>query len=132
MSAWTMIRSTQRALYENPRLWEQSPPKTVSERIALTIDAVPDDVATILEVGSGNGLLIKSLRDSGYNPVASDISLNALKQVDSTKRVQAEASNLPFPTDSFDLLLACELLEHIPVPLFNSVLDEIARVSQKN
>jgi 2-polyprenyl-3-methyl-5-hydroxy-6-metoxy-1,4-benzoquinol methylase len=126
-----MNRSTQRALYENPRLWEQIPPKTVLERITLTLDALPDDVTTILEVGSGNGRLIKSLRNSGYDPVASDISSNALKHIHSAKRVQAEASDLPFPTDSFDLLLACELLEHIPVPTFNRVLDEIARVSQK-
>jgi len=131
MPAGTMTRSTQRAIYENPRLWEQTPPKTVLKRISLTTDALPDDVTTILEVGSGNGLLIKSLRDSGYDPVASDISSNALKHIHSTKRVQAEASDLPFPTDSFDLLLACELLEHIPVPIFNRVLDEIARVSHK-
>ena len=126
-----MIRNSQRALYENPMLWQQSPPQTVVERIRLTIDAVPDDVNTILEVGSGNGLLIKSLRDSGYDPVASDISSNALKHIHTRKRVQAEASNLPFPTDSFDLIFACELLEHIPVPIFSRVLDELARVSQK-
>lgn len=131
MSTRIMIRNTQRALYENPRLWEKSPPKTVLERITLTLDALPDDATTILEVGSGNGLLIKSLQDSEYDPVASDISFNALKYIHSTKRVQAEASALPFPTDSFDLLLVCELLEHIPVPIFNRVLDEIARVSQK-
>ena len=126
-----MMRSSSRVLYENPKIWESSPPDTVHERVSLTITAVPSDVRTILEVGSGNGQLIDTLYKAGYDPIALDISFNSLKLINSSKRVQSEASILPFPPNSFDLVLAFELLEHIPNSTFSSVLDEISKVARK-
>jgi len=125
------VKITQRNLYENLTVWKKNPPKTVLERIALAINAVPRDVYTILEVGCGNGLLINGLKDAGYDPVACDISINALRQIQKGRRVQADAENLPFTTGEFDLVFACELLEHIPALFFDKVLKEISRVSQK-
>lgn len=125
------VKITQRTLYENLTPSGKNPPRTVLERIALTINAVPRDVYTISEVGCGNGLLINGLRDAGYDPVACDISMNALRQIQRGRRVQADAESLPFTTESFDLVFACELLEHIPALFFDKVLSEISRVSQK-
>lgn len=53
--------------------------QTDLERAMLTVEAVPTDVRTILEVGSGDGLIIGALRKAGHSPVAFDISLNALR-----------------------------------------------------
>ena len=127
-----MMRRSSRVLYENPRIWESGQPDTVRERVSLTVAAVPSDVGTILEVGSGNGQVIDALYEAGYDPIALDISYNALKHINSTKRVQGEANILPFPPNSFDLVLACELLEHIPNSTFGRVLDEISKIAKKH
>lgn len=44
---------------------------------------------------------------------------------------QGEADNLPFSSNSFDLILACELLEHLPNSVFNCVSRGIVRVAKK-
>lgn len=125
-----MINS-QRTLYENPKMWGKEYPETDLERARLTAGAVSSDVQTILEIGSGDGLVIKALRKAGHDPVALDISQSALKYIQGSKLVQGTAGQLPFPSKSFDLVLVCELLEHLPISTYSSVLDEIARVTKQ-
>ena len=120
-----------RKIYENPRMWGKSPHETVLQRIELTSTAVPTGVQTILEIGSGDGLVIDALLKVGYTPIALDLSFNALKHVNSDKRVQGDAAHLPFPHNSFDLVLCCELLEHIPDSIFARVLVEIAKTAKE-
>lgn len=112
-------------------MWESLPPETVLQRVHLTVTVVPPDVESILEVGSGNGLIINALQQAGYNPFALDISHNALRQINSNKRVQSDVTQLPFKANSFDLVLACELLEHVPDYKFSEVLTEISKVASK-
>jgi hypothetical protein len=125
-----MINS-QRTLYENQNMWGKEYPEIDLERARLTVGAVPSDVKTILEVGSGDGLIIQALRKAGHDPVALDICQSALKYIQGSKLVQGTASQLPFPSKSFDLVLACELIEHIPHSAYSGVLDEITRVAKK-
>lgn len=121
-----------RKLYENPRMWKKSIPETVLERAKLTTMAIPTDVRTILEIGSGDGLIINALHEVGYDPVALDISWNAiLCIINNNKRIQGNATHLPFISHSFDLVLSCELLEHIPNSEYSRVLNEIAKVARK-
>jgi ubiquinone/menaquinone biosynthesis C-methylase UbiE len=93
--------------------------------------AVPRDVMKILDLGSGDGLVFNTLREAGHDPVALDISRIALRHIHGKVLVQGTASNLPFSSNSFDLVIACEVLEHIPNVVYNSVLDEIKRVTKK-
>ncbi|NIO49818.1 MAG: methyltransferase domain-containing protein [Candidatus Aminicenantes bacterium] len=126
-----MTTEAQRKFYENSKMWGKKRPETVLERARLTAKAVPSDAHRVLEVGSGDGLIIKALRKAGHDPVALDISQSALKHIQSSKLVQATGNQLPFPSNSFDLVLACELLEHLPVSIYQDVLDEIARVTKR-
>ena len=126
-----MSMDNQRNIYENPRMWGKRLPQTVLERAELTTMSVPTDVRTILEVGSGDGLIIDELRKAGYDPVALDLSYNALGHINTMKRVQGQASQLPFSPNCFDLVLCCELLEHIPDSIFQKVLNEIGNIAGK-
>lgn len=126
-----MMTDAQRKLYETSKMWGKKRPETVSERARLTAKAVPTDAHTVLEVGSGDGLIIKALRKAGHDPVALDISQSALKHIQGSKLVQATGNRLPFPANSFDLVLACELLEHLPISIYHDVLKEIARVTKR-
>jgi hypothetical protein len=112
-------------------MWGKEYPEIDLERARLTVGAVPSDVKTILELGSGDGLVVKALRKAGHDPVALDICQSALKYIQGRKLVQGTAFQLPFYSNSFDLVLACELLEHIPHSAYSGVLDEITRVAKK-
>ena len=126
-----IITNTQRVLYEDPKRWGKAYLPINLDRAILTAISVPGNAKNILEVGSGDGLILNALRQCGYDPVAFDISGKALKHLQGSKLVMGTANQLPFSSNSFDLVLACEVLEHIPNPIYKSVLDEIKRVAKK-
>ncbi|GAP09498.1 methylase [Bellilinea caldifistulae] len=86
----------------------------------------------ILEIGSGEGYIVRYVRDI-YPEVhffASDIDWHFVK---SSAKNNSDANwvvcfgeNLPFSENTFDLVIACEVLEHVSSP--ELVLKEIQRV----
>ena len=88
---------------------------------------------SVLEVGCGEGKLADHLVRSGPRPerfLATDLSLEC-KAKDIDPMIEfAEASlyDLPFEDGSFDLVLCCEVLEHVERP--REALAEVARVGR--
>ena len=85
-------------------------------------------VTSALDVGSGNGF------STMYAPphidvVATDGSWRMLSRHPGKERVIADATALPFPSGSFDLVFCWELLHHVPEPW--RALSEMARVSRR-
>ncbi len=78
----------------------------------------------ILEVGSGNMTVANYLRQSGI----------ALHTCDFDKNLNpdflADVRDLPFEDNSYSLVMACEILEHLPWSDFDKALSEIARVAR--
>ncbi len=115
--------------YLKEQRWHRQPSSNEAERIRETIAAVPGDVKTVLDVGCGSGWI--SNRMMGRWQVAGvDYSLPALKYV-KAPRVRAETQKLPFKDNSFDLVIACEVLEHLPDGMLKNTLKELARVAAK-
>ena len=121
----------EREYYEQTELWEKDLLSIPAERerIFHTIELIPPDVRTILDVGCGNGAFLNSLPDV-YEAVGLDSSQEGLKYVKS-KAVHGDITALPFESASFDLVTCLEVLEHLPFTLFERALSEIARVSRK-
>lgn len=73
--------------------------------------------ASILDLGCSGGSLIKFLETNGYhNVIGVDISDKAVRVCKSKglKNVKAmDASNLKFKDNTFDLIIASDILEHI-------------------
>ncbi|MBC7326540.1 class I SAM-dependent methyltransferase [bacterium] len=84
----------------------------------------------ILDVGCGTGA---NLSLFNANVIGLDASLEALKLAKRRKSdaqlIQAKAENLPFKDDVFDLVLALDLLEHLPDDVKG--LKEMYRVLKK-
>ena len=99
---------------------------------ASLLRCLPVTAKRVLEVGCGEGRQLTAI--GSRFPTAQLIGLDlpdvelveAWDGVESTM-VQGSALTLPFSADSFDLVLAIEVLEHLPDP--EQALREIARVA---
>jgi len=87
---------------------------------------------TVLDIGCGAGLLTNALAKEGHLVHGIDISESSLavaKQYDSTQSVsyqKASAYELPYPNQSFDVVCAMDVLEHVEEP--NRLIAEAGRV----
>ena len=90
--------------------------------------------ATVLEVGCGEGRLAQHLVTRGRRPqrfVACDLELSAIAEgIDPVIELRAASIyELPFADASFDLVVCCEVLEHLDDP--ERGLGELARVARR-
>jgi 2-polyprenyl-6-hydroxyphenyl methylase/3-demethylubiquinone-9 3-methyltransferase len=101
--------------------------------IDMNLQTDPEKI-TILDVGCGGGLLAEEFARHGYSVTGVDPSESSLK----TAREHAETNKLhieyikgsgeilPFNTGSFDVVLCCDVLEHVQdLP---KVISEVSRV----
>ena len=80
----------------------------------------------VLEVGIGNGFVSRYLREQDTTIVTCDI--DAHLKPDHI----ASVTKLPFADKSFDVVMACEILEHMPYAETLQGLGEIFRVSSQS
>lgn len=84
--------------------------------------AMPKRDGEILVIGKGSGFIDGYLRQIGYKVATLDIDV-ALKP-----NYCASVLNMPLPTGSIDLVVCCQVLEHIPFEQFSVALGEIRRI----
>jgi ubiquinone/menaquinone biosynthesis C-methylase UbiE len=108
---------------------------------SLDLDLGPDSY--VLDAGSGTGIVTLAMQDAGIKPkrtFALDLSYNslriALEQFAKKKRsakaiscVQGNILKLPFPDNSFDLVMTCGVLEYVNL---DEGLYELSRVLKPN
>ena len=87
--------------------------------------------ARILEVGVGEGHVMRRVRERfpGVPLAGLDLPDDSLARTGAPSGLPCmfgDATALPFPDQAFDLVLAIEVLEHVPGP--ESALAELARV----
>lgn len=100
---------------------------------ALDTALPPAGVRSVLEVGVGEGDVSERVRSRypGASVVGVDLPDETLAGEWARRRLHnafASASRLPFTDRRFDLVLAIEVLEHVPDPA--AALTEIARVAK--
>lgn len=98
------------------------------------IRAVADEVRTsggdlekwsVLEIGPSHGLVTEYLRKFGVKVTTLDYKAEYKPDVVGDVRV------LPFPDNTFDMAIACEVLEHMPFEDTLKALGEMRRVARR-
>lgn len=79
----------------------------------------------VLEIGVGNKTVSNCLRQYGFDITTCDFDTNLEPDC------IADIRNLPFKDSSYDLVLAYEILEHLPWQDVDKALGEISRVTKK-
>lgn len=99
------------------------------------ISKIPKNVKNILDVGCGNGWLAKAALPEGKEVVSLDVSLiNPLKAKElygdeKHSGIVADSFRLPFENNSFDCVVASEIIEHVIEPA--KFVEENFRVVRK-
>lgn len=115
--------------YWNQR-WKLEKPSLGMKKLELEIFRFMEETwcRNVLDVGCGVGVL-RHL--PGY--LGLDFSLEILKQSGMKYFVYADfAKVIPFPSNSFDCVVAANVLIHVPPDLIENAVAEIARVASKS
>lgn len=87
--------------------------------------ALQTKCTTFLNVGSANNLLRLMLNSQNLEVVESDIDINTKPSI------IAVLPDLPYRSKSFEVVLCFQVLEHLPIELFQPCIKEMTRVAQK-
>ncbi|MEM9483460.1 MAG: class I SAM-dependent methyltransferase [Cyanobacteria bacterium P01_F01_bin.116] len=120
------------SIYDQTRWMTESVAEEVADVILKLVNATPN--TSFLEPGVGTGLNVLPLVKLGYSVTGIDISPEMLDQFREKLQqipknltlVQADASNLPFPDASFDVVLTVHMIH--TVSNWQTFLNEIDRV----
>lgn len=105
-----------------------------AKRVIDNIIKISPDKTNVLEVGCGGGILSEEFSRMGYNMTGIDPAEKSVKTaIDhaagnnlTIKYLTGSGENLPFQSDTFDVVLCCDVLEHVQdLP---KVIAEISRV----
>ncbi len=80
---------------------------------------------TLLEIGVGNKTVSNYLKEMGIKVKTCDFD-SSLKP-----DIIADIRKIPLDNKSFDLVMACEVLEHLPFEELDNALNELNRISKE-
>lgn len=109
--------------------WSKLTEERLSGKIDRILNAIPDDVKTILDVGCGNGIITNALAEK-YKITGVDRSNAALESVQ-TDKLLASSDNIPLEDRSYDMVFSSELLEHLDDKTLNGTIAEMDRLTTK-
>ncbi|MDG3004056.1 class I SAM-dependent methyltransferase [Paludisphaera mucosa] len=98
-------------------------------RLRGVLDAIgPVAGLRVLDLGCGKGRFARALQDHGATVTGLDLSTAMLAEADGIARVRGSARSLPFPSGSFDAVIAVEVFEHLDPATWDETIAEASRV----
>ncbi len=83
---------------------------------------------TVLDAGCGNGFIMDNLNENTVTGI--DFCFEMLQRGTGKGFLCADAENIPFSKNTFDVVYSADLLEHVPNP--SRMVSESSRVLKKN
>lgn len=83
------------------------------------------DIRSVFEIGPGSKLVSRELQSLGYQVTTCDFDESVKPDV------VADVRSIPVPDNAHDVVMACQILEHIPFKDFPKALQELDRISKK-
>lgn len=87
----------------------------------------------VLEIGCGRGGFSRFLASNGadlvaadFSPAAVEVAQRLLEPHERSEAIVADIERIPFDTDSFDLVISLDTIEHVPHP--TKAVSELIRV----
>lgn len=81
--------------------------------------------AYLVDIGGGEGVMVKNLRDQGYKNV---VGVDPYATPIIEKMLRGSIYTLPFENEQFDAALCLDVLEHIPLHMQLKAVEEMARI----
>ncbi len=107
---------------------------SITSSTCVLADLLPLAGARVLDIGSGDGNMVRFMTESGARVVGLECGLEQLDEAQShpavgdEKYMQGVAQALPFGNGSFDATTFFMSLHHVPEVYMHSALQEAARV----
>lgn len=104
------------------------------ERIRATAMLLAKEDRTVLDVGAGHGVLLEEIEAAhGIKGVGIEITQSKVDYARSRgiDLRLGRAETLEFDDRSFDAVISCEVLEHLPYGAYEKALTEMARVARR-
>lgn len=122
-------------VYEREETWAEGALGEADEfRVDFLAQRIPATARTLLDVGCGNGLFLNRILERSPERFVRlcgvDRSNAALKHV-RTEKYQRSAEGLGFADGEFDIVSALEMIEHLPLDVYEKTLRELCRVSRQ-
>lgn len=109
---------------------------TLVNEVKLMLETLPLDGASVLELGCGRAEKTRTLAESGKPSQIVALEVDtiqheknlAITDLPNVRFVHGGAEAIPVADESFDIVLMLKSLHHVPVPLMDQALAEVARV----
>lgn len=120
--------------YQANKFWEESSLSDENNlhRFQETVRMIPEYVKTIADIGCGNGLFIKKIHQDRPDlyTMGFDRSNVALSYVLGEKK-EGSIEHIALLDAAYDCVSCLEVIEHLPVGIYEQALSELARISNK-
>ncbi|SFD26403.1 class I SAM-dependent methyltransferase [Clostridium uliginosum] len=103
--------------------------ESIDNAVETLINILPEDAEKILDIGSGPGYVNRNIPPC-YNVLAMDIDENILKD-NIRKWCIGDILNITLKDKSVEMIMACDVLEHIEKDSLKKAIFELERVSSK-
>ena len=129
------MNSFEKEYYESDAFWgaEMLQDPSNSDRVINTAALIPPGTKTLADIGCGNGIFVNYLLDNYRDLQVTGVerSKTALQYVRANK-IEADIESLPFENNHFDCVTCLEVIEHLPIPVYNKSLKELTRIAARN
>ena len=107
--------------YHTDRKTKKAPKYRLARRAYEVLDVIKkykgNSIRSLLDIGTADGLMLDMLCRNLeiLKPIGLDVSLELLKKNKNSKLnlIQGDALNLPFPSNTFDVVVATAVIEHV-------------------